>query len=82
MKIKDVNVGGHFLCRLMLGAGVYVHAQYKRGVSSTRPGYFDCQLLTLEVLQDNLTLVQKLIVGPEHGLTMNGEVEIWHEEIV
>lgn len=82
MKIKDVAVGGRFLARLMLGADVYVHAEYLRGTSAKhRPGYFECKLLSVEVLENGLSVMQKQIAGPDQGLVMNGEVEIFHEEL-
>lgn len=83
MKIKDVAVGDRFLAKLMLGADVFVHAVYQRGTSNrVRPGYFDCKLIGIETIENGLTVFQKSIEGPEHGLTMLGEFEIFHEEVL
>lgn len=83
MKIKDVPIGDRFLARLMVGADVFVHAEYLRGASNRqRPGYFDCRLISIEVVESSLTIMQRQINGPDAGLTMNGEVEIYHQELV
>jgi hypothetical protein len=81
MKIKDIAVGGRFLARLMLGANVFVLAEYKRGTANRlRPGYYDCKLLTVEIQDNGLTVTQKSVT--DEGLTMYGETDVYHEELV
>lgn len=80
MKIKEVPIGKRFLAKIMLGANVWVHAEYVKGKACpNQPGRFDCNLTAIEIVEHGFVTTQKPIKD-EAVLAMLGEAEVYHEE--